>query len=215
MTRSFGQDLDAAFAETPAFASDLTSELAAATKQMQAMDAEARRLSQSMGSSLRTAFDRAIFGGKGLGDVLRGLARDAASRGLNAALKPVTNAFGAALTGAFGSLGGAVTGAFGFADGAAFSAGRVRAFAKGGVVDGPVGFPMRQGLGVMGEAGPEAIMPLTRGADGRLGVRAEGGGRGSAITVNIHTPDAESFRRSRGQVAAQLARAVARGNRQL
>ena len=59
-----------------------------------------------------------------------------------------------------------------FAKGAAFGAGRVAAFARGGVVDGPTHFPMRGGVGLMGEAGPEAIMPLARGADGGLGVRA-------------------------------------------
>lgn len=66
----------------------------------------------------------------------------------------------------------------------------------------------------MGEAGPEAILPLARGPDGRLGVAAGGGNGGAArVTVNITTPDAESFRRSRGQVAAQIARAVDRGRR--
>ena len=65
----------------------------------------------------------------------------------------------------------------------------------------------------MGEAGAEAIMPLTRGADGSLGVRAHGSARPVHITMNISTPDVDSFRRSQGQVAAQLSRAVARGQR--
>jgi phage-related minor tail protein len=73
---------------------------------------------------------------------------------------------------------------------------------------------MRGGTGLMGEAGPEAILPLRRGPDGRLGVEAPGGGR-SAVTVNmtIQTPDAESFRRSRTQIAAEMSRALARGAR--
>jgi phage-related minor tail protein len=59
-------------------------------------------------------------------------------------------------------------------------------------------------------------MPLARGPDGRLGVRAAGAGAGPVqVTVNIATPDAESFRRSEAQVAAALARAVARGQRGL
>ena len=44
----------------------------------------------------------------------------------------------------------------------------------------------------MGEAGPEAIMPLKRGADGSLGVQSEGGG-GTHITMNINAVDSRSF----------------------
>ena len=67
-------------------------------------------------------------------------------------------------------------GLFGFAKGAPFANGLpVTAFAAGGVVTGPSVFPMRGSLGLMGEAGPEAIMPLRRGRDGRLGVEGGGG----------------------------------------
>ena len=45
-------------------------------------------------------------------------------------------------------------------------------FAYGGVVNSPTLFPFKNGTGLMGEAGPEAIMPLKRGSDGRLGVEA-------------------------------------------
>lgn len=51
--------------------------------------------------------------------------------------------------------------------------------AKGGVVNSPTTFPMTGGMGLMGEAGPEAIIPLSRGADGSLGVGA------SPVVVNI------------------------------
>jgi lambda family phage tail tape measure protein len=57
-------------------------------------------------------------------------------------------------------------------------------FASGGVVSRPTLFSMvGNRMGLMGEAGPEAIMPLKRGRDGKLGVQAEGGG---SITVNNH-----------------------------
>ena len=85
-------------------------------------------------------------------------------------------------------------------------------FANGGVVTGPVSFPMRGGMGLMGEAGPEAIMPLTRGADGKLGVRSSGG-QPITVVMNISTPDVQGFRRSQGQIAAQMSRALSRGNR--
>jgi phage-related minor tail protein len=64
-----------------------------------------------------------------------------------------------------------------------------------------------------GEAGAEAILPLARGADGRLGV--QGGGQATVVHVNVTTPDADSFRRSEAQVTAMLARAVGRGRRGL
>jgi len=67
------------------------------------------------------------------------------------------------------------------ANGATFSNG-IAKFATGGIVNGPTLFPFADGgamqMGLMGEAGPEAIMPLQRGADGSLGVRAAMGGNG-------------------------------------
>jgi lambda family phage tail tape measure protein len=100
-----------------------------------------------------------------------------------------------------------------FAKGAAFSQGRVMPFAKGGVVSQATSFPMRGGTGLMGEAGPEAIMPLARGADGRLGVRAAGSGRPVTVVMNITTPDVQGFQRSQSQIAAEALRALARGQR--
>ena len=64
-------------------------------------------------------------------------------------------------------------------------------FAKGGVVTKPTIFPMARGMGLMGEAGPEAVMPLKRGSDGKLGV--EGGGGTTHITVNINAIEPQSF----------------------
>ena len=96
-------------------------------------------------------------------------------------------------------------------------------FAKGSafanqVVSNPTLFKFAKGskIGVMGEAGPEAIMPLRRGPDGRLGVAAAGGaagGRPVSVTVNVTTPDVAGFARSQSQIAAQMRRALARGER--
>lgn len=64
-----------------------------------------------------------------------------------------------------------------WAKGGAFQNGSVVPFASGGIVDSPTNFGMSGGrTGLMGEAGPEAIMPLTRMSGGKLGVKAEGGG---------------------------------------
>lgn len=68
--------------------------------------------------------------------------------------------------------------------GDAFIGGRVTAFANGGIVNRPTLFPMADGMGLMGEAGAEAVMPLTRDSQGRLGVRSANGG-GSAVQVNV------------------------------
>ena len=57
-------------------------------------------------------------------------------------------------------------------------------FAKGGIVSQPTIFPFKNGIGLMGEAGEEAVMPLRRGKDGRLGVEASGAGVGN-IVVNV------------------------------
>lgn len=82
-----------------------------------------------------------------------------------------------------GLMGGGSTGTQLFAQGAAFSAGRVVPFASGGVVTAATAFPMAGGrTGVMGERGPEAIMPLRRTPSGGLGVAAIGGG---GATVNF------------------------------
>jgi len=69
------------------------------------------------------------------------------------------------------------------ANGNAFYNGSIIPFANGGIVNGPTLFPMANGAGLMGEAGPEAVMPLTRGADGKLGVQGGGGG---TVNVNIY-----------------------------
>jgi phage-related minor tail protein len=88
-------------------------------------------------------------------------------------------------------------------------------FAKGGVIATPSYFPTGASLGLAGERAAEAILPLARGADGRLGVRAGGEARPMNVTVHISTPDAASFRRSEAYVAGPIARAVARGERSL
>jgi phage-related minor tail protein len=89
-------------------------------------------------------------------------------------------------------------------------------FASGGVVSAPTYFPMQGGrMGLMGEAGAEAILPLQRGADGRLGVATGNGGGGVNVVFNVTAQDASSFRKSEAQITGMLARAVSRGSRTL
>lgn len=188
------------------------------------------RLAQRFGHSLSSAFDRNLNAGRQLDSVLASLASKLSNVAVKAALAPVK----AGVTSLVNSLlqsasegGGATALAKGgivsegriapFRLGGVLGGGRVRPFASGGVVAAPTYFPLSGtgGTGLMGEAGPEAILPLQRGSDGRLGVAAGGSERPVAVTVNIATPDIEGFRRSEAQVAARLARAVARGRRAL
>jgi len=100
-------------------------------------------------------------------------------------------------------------GAFGFANGGAFQGGsQIQAFANGGVVGGPTMFPMNGGkTGLMGEAGPEAIMPLKRGANGKLGVEGGGGGAVNVVqNFNFSANGDESVKRIISQEAPKIAK---------
>ena len=170
---------------------------------------EVNTLSNGISGGLRKAFDGLIFDGMKLNDALKTVASTIVDQVYSIAIRPVTGALGGLLAqGVSGVLGGGLP----FANGGAFSQGKVMPFARGGVVSAPTGFPMRGGMGLMGEAGPEAIMPLARGPDGRLGVQAAGG-RAMNVVMNISTPDVQGFQRSQSQVAAQVSRALSRGQR--
>ncbi len=71
------------------------------------------------------------------------------------------------------------------------------------IVSKPTIFPFAKGIGLMGEAGPEAIMPLRRTPDGRLGVAAAGGGNARPITINVNMPEG-STRKSANQAATAI-----------
>lgn len=181
---------------------DTLEQLNLQTEQLRTEMTGLNRLADSFGVKLVNAFAGAAIHGRKLSDVLKGLALSLAQTALTQALRPL----GTLLGGLFGNL-------VGSARGNVFSGGRITPFANGGIVNSPTLFPMRGGTGLMGEAGPEAVMPLARGRDGKLGVR--GGGGGVNVTVNITTPDAQSFQRSQSQISAMMARAVTRGQRNL
>ncbi len=166
-------------------------------------------LERGLSKGLRRAFDGVVFDGLKLSDALETVARSMIQTTYSAAMKPVADQMGSLLA---QGASGLVEAALPFAKGGVFSQGRVTPFASGGVVSSPVSFPMRGGTGLMGEAGPEAIMPLARGPDGKLGVRGGGGGN-VTVVMNVQATDAQSFQRSQGQIAAQMSRALSRGNR--
>jgi hypothetical protein len=202
-------DLESGIGSAQAVSAAFKAELADMQVTMSSAGRQVDGLSRSVGWGLRRAFDGLVFDGERLSDALRGLGRSMVNSVLTQALKPVQNALGSLITRGIGNL---VGGLLPFQNGASFSGGRVTPFARGGVVSSATSFPMRGGMGLMGEAGPEAIMPLARGADGSLGVKAQAG-RSVHVTMNISTPDLAGFSRSRTQVAAQMSRAIGRAAR--
>lgn len=185
-------------------------ELVRMRESMTLTNREAGGLSRSIGGGLRRAFDGLVFDGMKLSDALRSVAHSILNATYSAAVRPVQTQ----LSGLIASgIEGLVSAAVPFAKGGAFTRGRVVPFASGGVIDRATSFPIRGGTGLMGEAGPEAILPLSRGPDGRLGVRTEGGGRPVQVVMNITTPDVQGFARSQSQIAAEMSRLIARGQR--
>ncbi len=103
------------------------------------------------------------------------------------------------------------------AKGNAFSNGRLASFARGGaltnsVVNRPTLFPMADGAGLMGESGPEAVLPLTRLANGDLGVSMPAPAPPAAgpvnITINAPGADREGLRQVVAEVRALRAELV-------
>lgn len=139
-------------------------------------DSLASRL-EAFRSTMKSAFVGLVTGANSFREALAQVARKLADMLAEAAFNQI---FGGLFKG-----GGLLASIFNgiFADGGVFQGGRVTAFASGGVISTPTVFPMVGGLGLMGEAGPEAIMPLTRGPGGRLGVEAIGGGRGAQEVI--------------------------------
>lgn len=162
----------------------------------------------SFARAMTRAFTSSVTGGKQFDDILKSLALRMSDLAVRMAFKPLeqglSSGIGSLFSGLFSGGGVSLTAA----------TGAIKPFAAGGVIGTPTYFPMiGGGVGLAGEAGPEAIMPLSRGPDGKLGVH--GGGGGATVNISIATPDADSFRRSENYVAGQIARAVARGQRTL
>ncbi|WDR06396.1 phage tail tape measure protein [Devosia rhodophyticola] len=154
-------------------------------------------LADGVSRSLSKAFQGALTDGKSFKSVLGDIASAFSDIALKAAIKPLGDLVGNAVGNLFSATNPVLGG--------------VTPFAKGGVIASPSYFPMGGGMGLMGEAGAEAIMPLQRGSDGRLGVA--GGGGAVNVTFNVTASDARSFLQSEADVSAMLLRAVKRGTR--
>ena len=96
------------------------------------------------------------------------------------------------------------TGTTNSAKGNVFAQNGIVPYAKGGIVNSPTLFPFAKGVGLMGEAGPEAIVPLKRGRDGKLGIAGGGG----ATTVNVSVDAKGTKVEGDGKQMAQLGRMI-------
>jgi phage-related minor tail protein len=175
------------------FGSDFRDELSDVSTEMKRIG----DLADGVSRSVSRAFRGAMVDGKGFRSVLSDIAAAFSDIALKAAFKPLGTMVGGLVENIFAATNPALGG--------------VTPFAKGGVIASPSYFPLGRGLGLAGEAGPEAIMPLSRGSDGRLGVA--GGGGAINVTFNVTTSDARSFATSEAEVSAMLLRAVKRGTR--
>lgn len=133
-------------------------------------------LAKELGLTFSSAFEDAILNGEKFSNVLKALRRDLLRILIRKSItEPLANAAGDLLSGVLGS-----------ANGNAFGPGGVIPFRAGGVVQRPTIFGFGRGrVGSMAEEAPEAIMPLKRGRNGKLGVQAEGGGSTINLAVNV------------------------------
>ena len=177
-------------------------ELERAEKQTERTD----RMGVQMGMTFASAFEDAILQSRKFSDILKAVEQDIAriilrtavtgpaakaiSDAVSSGVRSIAGSFMSGSSSAGGSYHGVSYSAVPNANGNAFWGGHLIPFANGGIVSSPTMFPMARGMGLMGEAGPEAIMPLQRGADGKLGVRAGGGGQGGVVINQTITIDA-------------------------
>jgi len=169
----------------------------------------AQESTQDFGKVFTSTIKTAVMSGKSLEDTLRSLAMRMSTMALNKALAPIENSISDLMTNVLTSM---VTPN---AKGGVYAQNGPVPFAKGGVVNSPSLFSFAGGTGLMGEAGAEAIMPLSRGTDGRLGIATTANEPKVNVVFNVQATDAVSFKRSEGQLSAMLARAVQRGQRKL
>ncbi|MGJ8660445.1 MAG: hypothetical protein ACSHXL_00270 [Bacteroidota bacterium] len=179
-------------------------------KVLEEAKAQQEGLAQSIANSMGDAFMSVIDGTASVKDAFKSMAA--------AIIKELLQVLVIQrLVGSVGGGGTAGTGIAGWlsktlpsANGNVFSGGsHVQAYANGGVVGGPTLFPMSGGkTGLMGEAGPEAIMPLKRGANGKLGVQMEGGGGDNVVinqSFNFQANGDESVKKLIAQAAPKIA----------
>jgi phage-related minor tail protein len=166
-----------------------------------------------------------------LADIAKIIAQELRSQLLSSILKPLAGAAMSGLgnlAGSSGLLGAGWSGASvtnissndsfigpirPSANGNVFSGAGISAH-SGTIVSSPTVFPFAKGVGLMGEAGPEAILPLKRNAQGKLGVLVDNAGQSKSnlynITVNVQSKEGENPEQFGQRAAAAMMRSIAK-----
>lgn len=164
-------------------------------KRMQSTVADTNRevgtLSRGLSRGLKNAFDDLVFDGQSLASALDGLAQSMVNAAYSAALRPVTNHFG-------GILASGVSGLF------------PGAFTGGGSLASQAVAPFAAASGARATAPAKAVAVAAASAGARPSDTA---GRAINVVINVSTPDADGFRRSKGQIASEMSRALGRAER--
>jgi hypothetical protein len=175
-----------------------------------AADEQRVRINETVANSVGEGLTAMVEGTLSVTDAFKQMARSIIKELYDIfVVQQIVNGISGSLGGS-GKAGNFLSSILGSADGNVFSGGsQIQAYANGGVVDGPTYFPMSGSkTGLMGEAGPEAIMPLKRGSNGKLGVEASGGGSQAInITQNFSfsANGDESVKRIIAEAAPQIA----------
>jgi hypothetical protein len=164
---------------------------------------EQKTVAEELGLTFTSSFENSIASGGKFSDILKGLEQDLIKLLLRLsvtepAMKAIKDTdWGSLASGLVSRFMGSGTPAP-QAKGGVFTSPSLSAY-SGGVYNSPTPFRFASGAGIFGEAGPEAIMPLKRGADGKLGVASQGAGNVVVNVINNTDAQAKTEKRSDGR----------------
>jgi hypothetical protein len=207
--------------ESTTLTSDISQKMQTAKSAIKSVQDTSSGLAKTLDNTVSKALASAFQKSEKLDNVIMNAGLSLSKNVVRSALRPVNTMISDGLSNVMGNTatGNAVSGTLSKTISGLFQ--NISLFAKGGVVSQPTMFSFGGNtesphVGMAGEAGSEAILPLSRGADGRLGVRQNtdiSARSVQPVIVNIHARDAESFRQSQTQIAASFLRMVGKGKK--